>query len=1194
MRLLRKRIFTILSILTALIIFFYSTITSAVTFDEKISGWECVNTEDTEVTYEIPKLVLDNGNKIEIKINGEIQSLNSTRSFALQPGSHLQVTVIAGPISQLEGIKLIEHYVPRKRPSSDKIEEASEPPQQRQRTVSQQQRTSIMDFFNVANAKCNSTVQSETEISKLPTKRKQTISEARKSVEPPKKRTRYQLKSKPPIALPKLLLSTPAGAPISSPHLFSNDTSSKDLGTPPTTLQDEFSESAKKRGEVQKEAEEGLKNVPLTFYLLKNPEKLPPISEVPEEIQKRLKGFPWQFLNADKLRFIGLPHEGKNYFIDGQLYSEIKDSNGEEIYVFQETGIHKTRWVETVHAQVEKHKDSEKTRYTLYEGAQYKEPKGAVVFIKKIFEKEEKFFAVTFGTGRYLLNLDYCDPNFGKHYAYNILSSNPEYKAQAFSEIDIDEKKLKSEQAKLNAKVEVARGVRAFIPRGLTVKDKNGRRVLCSFSRAHIYKNSKFAFETIGDRCKELLETSERLDYREKYEHIDHFLPIEDKVKINKIFYKAFSGEYDIEPPFEVGGSSDTQTMDVFELSSQLSLKTHFPTLPGNCNDFAMLSNSLKAFIKSHISDEKLLEKLKKLKVLAKDDSNYPVGTWRTDQLVTATVEIDGKAYWIEGGEVFEVHRDFIELINRSLDEHFIDSHSVPKVLPPSSSLRMLGPFTEEDKGQEKNYCKRMADTKHEYFSLFDRIGTIRVDSDTDSTKSSTEACDLLSNGENHFIYIKRWDQGASGKMSYLPIQVQCAAKLLIEDEKYREKFINLLPQGKRETMRDVLRQKTFNVVMAIIHKNKDDNFIPSTLPFNVKMALYKGILEVEKLGLKCIIVCIKDESPPKSKSKSKKESSSDSAAPDKNTPGGSNASVPPSQLDQDSASRNSESKAGKASGKLDNDGNDKKSFSSSDGNGVSGGKKYNFPPLTEEQREKANKFLETISERYINAIGNAYQEEREVLWGGDIELIEVANLRNLRITVYHPSTEGPQPNPQIGPIEGRPVNLWLEGGHYENYDQIKDEHTLDVPRDGNCLFHAVLRAEHDLNDTNTIYKFKLEAVANLRNQVADNLRYIVERVRRGDANPIYARFAAIFEAENNEQLATAIAYLPHGSLREEAVGLLTSERTQVVTNLTPSIYDYNYTLTYAPEEFRKKMKLFDEMSLQFVMAISSLDKKSS
>lgn len=87
MRLLRKRIFTILSILTALIIFFYSTITSAVTFDEKISGWECVNTEDTEVTYEIPKLVLDNGNKIEIKINGEIQSLNSTRSFALQPGS---------------------------------------------------------------------------------------------------------------------------------------------------------------------------------------------------------------------------------------------------------------------------------------------------------------------------------------------------------------------------------------------------------------------------------------------------------------------------------------------------------------------------------------------------------------------------------------------------------------------------------------------------------------------------------------------------------------------------------------------------------------------------------------------------------------------------------------------------------------------------------------------------------------------------------------------------------------------------------------------------------------------------------------------------------------------------------------------------------------------------------------------------
>ncbi len=241
------------------------------------------------------------------------------------------------------------------------------------------------------------------------------------------------------------------------------------------------------------------------------------------------------------------------------------------------------------------------------------------------------------------------------------------------------------------------------------------------------------------------------------------------------------------------------------------------------------------------------------------------------------------------------------------------------------------------------------------------------------------------------------------------------------------------------------------------------------------------------------------------------------------------------------------------------------------------------FPPLLSEQREIVDRFLENISERYIQAIRNA-GPEGEVLWGGDIELIEIANLHNLRITVYQPLATGVRQNPPIGPENGRPINLWLAGGHYENYYPELERHSEDIPRDNNCLFHAVLRAEYNLvHPLPEEYTFTLGAVAALRVQVADRLKDVIEaagRQGRMDANPIRARFAAIFEARDAEQLAAAIAYLPHGNLRDEALGLLQGDhnRAFIARTIGVSNHDFNYTLTDAPESLKETAKKFAAM----------------
>ncbi len=88
------------------------------------------------------------------------------------------------------------------------------------------------------------------------------------------------------------------------------------------------------------------------------------------------------------------------------------------------------------------------------------------------------------------------------------------------------------------------------------------------------------------------------------------------------------------------------------------------------------------------------------------------------------------------------------------------------------------------------------------------------------------------------------------------------------------------------------------------------------------------------------------------------------------------------------------------------------------------------------------------------------------------------------------------------------------------------------MPPDGNCLFHAVLRAKDKKRYSTT------EEVADLRNQVADRLESLLTKIQKKEQDPIYIRFAAIFEAENEVQLRNAYNDLPLGYLREEAMQL--------------------------------------------------------
>ncbi len=222
-----------------------------------------------------------------------------------------------------------------------------------------------------------------------------------------------------------------------------------------------------------------------------------------------------------------------------------------------------------------------------------------------------------------------------------------------------------------------------------------------------------------------------------------------------------------------------------------------------------------------------------------------------------------------------------------------------------------------------------------------------------------------------------------------------------------------------------------------------------------------------------------------------------------------------------------------------------------------------------EQSRHMArNQFLETVSDRYITALRNMDSQKGTIVWGGDLELSIMSELKNLSFHIYHYERDvqgailkDPRSNQplissyNLGLHQGRKIDLLFDGCHYEPYKLLnKKKVSLDIGS-GHCLFVAVLHFIHgqDLLDS--------ASVSALRNDVADTLAHLIDRINKKEKiqhdgtaendyqplevalthannNPVYIRFSSIFESITPQQLCDAIADLPKGELVQEAVGL--------------------------------------------------------
>jgi len=278
-----------------------------------------------------------------------------------------------------------------------------------------------------------------------------------------------------------------------------------------------------------------------------------------------------------------------------------------------------------------------------------------------------------------------------------------------------------------------------------------------------------------------------------------------------------------------------------------------------------------------------------------------------------------------------------------------------------------------------------------------------------------------------------------------------------------------------------------------------------------------------------------------------------------------------------------------------------------------------NFEQIDELTQKTVEEFLSTISERYIEAMRVCAGENP--LWGGDIELIEIANLLQVKIAVYknntdtHPAVFGDENSQQT-------IGILLMGEHYGagHYCVLawNDEKIvrLGINADGDCLFNACLAGKRLLDFPEENFRQStLAEIKKLRNDVCENLKTLLENIKNrnpriaGEGNytehddPIKSRFMAIINGEEKD-IINHINDLPNSNLRDEALYLrqarlylkeITEEKLSFdkPVNRRLSFSEANTPYPYCSEGFQKRRTVKPKQAPKPAFSLSAARKNN-
>lgn len=438
-----------------------------------------------------------------------------------------------------------------------------------------------------------------------------------------------------------------------------------------------------------------------------------------------------------------------------------------------------------------------------------------------LIEMASRIFAITFGYGRYLLEPESCEIDFGLKVALNAVDADRlrSVDVRTFEELALHTRRQTSRSSSLDTfGLDISRDLLRLVT-GEPRDSSFAKRVTGADSLTF---TAPVEFKDLGDKCNQMLNTYGSDHYKDRFGWVDHLKRVRDKSleqQLIELLLEAFkTGNIErlyLAPP-EI---QDWQKVGGFSYSARLSVEDKFPDL-----DLQDYTDSL-----STINELDYTKLLKDRVLCFHTESDQVLNEWSIFDCIVFETEFDNKTYALVSGEWYEISRGFADNVNA-----YIGDISMPDVALPDA----------EKNEWEGNYNARVAALLPD---------TVLMDCKCpvpSGAQSGIEVCDLFT-GKCQFIHIKRSNR--SSTLSHLFSQGTNSAFAFLSDAEYRRlarehieklnpNLSTLIPDSRPEPHK-------YEVVYAIISKNNSSEL--ASLPFFSKLNLMQATQQLTTLGYK-------------------------------------------------------------------------------------------------------------------------------------------------------------------------------------------------------------------------------------------------------------------------------------------------------------------------------------------------------
>lgn len=443
-----------------------------------------------------------------------------------------------------------------------------------------------------------------------------------------------------------------------------------------------------------------------------------------------------------------------------------------------------------------------------------------------------RFFGITFGHGRYLIEPNAIDYGFGLRTALNLIDPTKirSIDLKTYEDLVLSTKRQSSQNSQLGIfGMDTNRDLMKAVVGEPKIYNNFGKRIAGADSFS--FKGS-IILDELGQKLADLLDAYKSDDYKEYFDWIDHLKIVRDKRLIQNLEDnllstlngKDFSKMYLAPPEFI--------QWDDLEHFEYFGFRHNQPYDDLDINDYvgAIPSGTLT------------IEDLKKHKIgIFYTGQTHPFKKWSLYHCLIWETEMSGHFYSFIDGEWFEISKDFAMKV-----KNYVKAIPNPSKPLPDAKLKEL----------EKEYNERIVNEKPKELYLFDRI-LIRP---TDAG-SLIEFCDIL--GVDGSIYhLKRKIRSAT--LSHLFAQGLISGMVFAQDAGFQEKvkekingqyenhFKKIIDNGEK------INPRNYEVVFGVISKPNPD--WPESLPFFSQLNLRQHRRQLELLGYKVSLQLIEEK----------------------------------------------------------------------------------------------------------------------------------------------------------------------------------------------------------------------------------------------------------------------------------------------------------------------------------------------